>query len=68
LVSSLLGFNLGVESGQLVIVLVFLPLAYALRRSWVYQRFSTGVGSESIALIGAVWLLERMFDVRLLPV
>jgi len=68
LVSSLLGFNLGVESGQLVIVLAFLPLAYALRRSWVYQRFSTGVGSELIALIGTVWLVERVLDIRLLPV
>jgi hypothetical protein len=38
LVLSLLGFNLGVEVGQLAIVAVFLPLAYALRNTGFYRR------------------------------
>ena len=33
LVLSLVGFNVGVELGQLAIVALFLPLAYLLRRS-----------------------------------
>ena len=37
LASSLLGFNLGVEIGQLAIVVVFLPLAWVLRYSVFYQ-------------------------------
>jgi hypothetical protein len=32
---ALVGFNLGVEIGQLAIVAAFLPLAFALRASWV---------------------------------
>ncbi len=33
LVLALVGFNLGVEAGQLAIVALFLPLAFALRRT-----------------------------------
>ena len=63
---ALLGFNVGVELGQLAIVLAFLPLAYALRRSWFYQRAVMVGGSLAIAALAAVWLAERAFDLRLL--
>jgi hypothetical protein len=64
---ALLGFNAGVESGQLVIVAAFLPLAYLVRRSWMYQRFTLVAGSSAIALLATVWFLERALDLRLLP-
>jgi hypothetical protein len=38
LLLALVGFNVGVELGQLAIVLVFLPLAFALRRTVFYRR------------------------------
>src|SRR2546429_1283833 len=38
LLIALVGFNLGVEVGQLAIVSAFLPVAYALRASWFYRR------------------------------
>jgi hypothetical protein len=60
---SLAGFNLGVESGQLAIVLPFLPLAFLLRSTWTYRRLVFGGGSFAIAAIASVWLVERAFDV-----
>jgi HupE / UreJ protein len=65
---ALLGFNLGVEAGQLAIVAAFLPLAYLLRRSVFYRRAVLAGGSVLIALLAALWLLERVFDVKLMPV
>ncbi|MGJ9420493.1 HupE/UreJ family protein [Massilia sp. CMS3.1] len=66
LVLSLVGFNVGVELGQLAIVLVFLPLAYALRRGLFYRRVVLTGGSALIALIAVVWLAERVLDLKLL--
>ncbi|MBM3836280.1 MAG: HupE/UreJ family protein [Verrucomicrobia bacterium] len=63
---SLVGFNVGVELGQLAIVAVFLPLAFALRRSWAYHRLTLRLGSAAIAMVAMVWMFERMFDVTLL--
>ena len=64
---ALVGFNLGVEGGQLAIVAVFLPLAFWLRRGWFYQRLVMLGGSTLIAGLAGVWLVERMFDLKLLP-
>ena len=65
LVSSLFGFNVGVEIGQLAIVAVFLPLAWRLRKSWLYRQLFTW-GSLAIALVAAVWLVERIADIKLI--
>ncbi|WP_308921387.1 HupE/UreJ family protein [Janthinobacterium sp. J1-1] len=65
LVSSLFGFNVGVEIGQLAIVAVFLPLAWWLRKSWFYRQLFTW-GSLAIALVAAVWLVERIADIKLI--
>ncbi|UTY59629.1 HupE/UreJ family protein [Massilia sp. erpn] len=62
---SLAGFNLGVELGQLAIVAVFLPLAYALRATWFYRRTVLQGGSAAIALLAGIWLLERALDMKL---
>jgi len=66
LLLALVGFNLGVEVGQLAIVGVFLPVAYALRRGWFYRRLLFTGGSAAIALLALVWLAERVFDLKLL--
>ena len=62
---SLFGFNLGVEAGQLAIVAVFLPLAFALRSTWAYRRVMFAGGSVAIAAVATVWLVERAFDLAL---
>ncbi|MBA4176988.1 MAG: hypothetical protein C0505_10585 [Leptothrix sp. (in: Bacteria)] len=64
---ALLGFNLGVEAGQLAIVAAFLPAAYLLRRTAFYRRAVLQGGSALIALLAAVWLLERAFELKLMP-
>ena len=64
---ALIGFNVGVEIGQLAIVGVFLPLAFVLRRSWFYQRVVVIGGSLLIAAISAVWLSERAFNFKVMP-
>ena len=64
---ALLGFNLGVECGQLAIVAAFLPLAYAVRRSWFYRRVVLLGGSLVIAVVASVWFVERAFNLKLMP-
>jgi hypothetical protein len=68
LVLALVGFNLGVEAGQLAIVALFLPLAYALRASRFYRRTVMFGGSLAIALVAGIWLAERLFGFKLLPI
>jgi hypothetical protein len=67
LIRALVGFNLGVEAGQLAIVSVFLPLAYGLRRSWFYRCLTLKLGSIGIAVIAATWMSERLFNFKVLP-
>lgn len=54
-----LGFNLGVEAGQLAIVAVFLPVAFALRHSWIYQRCAFQGGSVAIVGVASLWVAQR---------
>ncbi len=65
LLTALVGFNVGVELGQLAIISAFLPPAYALRRTWPYRRVVFVGGSALIALVAAIWMVERAFDVRI---
>lgn len=66
LLLSLIGFNLGVEVGQLAIVALFLPLAFGFRRSWAYNYLTLKLGSAAIAMVATIWVVERMFEVTLL--
>jgi HupE / UreJ protein len=56
---SLVAFNLGVETGQLAVVLAIMPLAYLLRSSSFYRRGMMPWGSTAIAGLALVWFLER---------
>lgn len=60
---SLAGFNIGVEAGQLAIVLSFLPLAFVVRSTFAYRRMVFTGGSAAIAMVAATWFVERAFDV-----
>ncbi len=60
---ALASFNIGVELGQLAIVAVFLPLAFALRRTWVYQRVVYLGGSSMVAVIAFYWLWQRSLGI-----
>jgi hypothetical protein len=61
----LLGFNVGVELGQVAIVALMLPLLFGLRRTAFYRRAVLVGGSCLIAAIGAAWFLERAFALPL---
>ena len=62
LVLALVGFNAGVEVGQLTIVAVFLPLAFWLRGTRFYRVGVLIGGSLLVALLASWWLAQRMFD------
>ncbi|NND59810.1 MAG: HupE/UreJ family protein [Gammaproteobacteria bacterium] len=59
LVTELIGFNLGVEIGQLAIAAVVLPLIYALRNVVFYRRVLVPAVSVATALVATHWLLDR---------
>ena len=65
--SALFQFNLGVEAGQLVIVSVVLALLLLLRRWRGYPPIVLRAGSVLAATLAALWLVERVWDVQLLP-
>ena len=64
---SLLGFNVGVEIGQLILVAILVPLAYVSRSSWGYSRIALRSGSVVIAAVSLGWLLERSLNLQLMP-
>jgi hydrogenase/urease accessory protein HupE len=65
LVLSVLSFNIGVEVGQLMILIVMLPVLYLLRNKFEFRRV-TAVTSVAILIMGFTWLIERLFDLELL--
>jgi hypothetical protein len=65
LAGPLVGFNVGVEIGQLCIVAVVLPLAWSLRGTRSYRGAFAG-GSLAIAGVAGLWLVQRAFDLSLI--
>jgi hypothetical protein len=61
----LVGFNLGVELGQLLIVALFVPLAWALRDTRLYRVGVLRGGSLAIAGLALMWLAERALDLEI---
>ncbi len=59
LLLSLLGFNLGVEMGQGLILLFLFPLVFLLRKTRLYQIYIVKGGSLIISLVASVWLVQR---------
>jgi hypothetical protein len=55
----LLAFNLGIETGQLAVVLAVMPVIYALRSGAIYRRTVMPWGSAAIAAVALVWLVQR---------
>lgn len=58
LASSLLGFNLGIELTQLLVVALIMPSMYVLSRTAAYGAVRTALAMAGSLLSGA-WLLER---------
>ena len=63
---ALVGFNLGVEAGQLAIVAVVLPVIYFLRHNDTYRKIILPAVSCLIIAVALIWFTQRAFDVSLL--
>ncbi len=61
---ALVGFNLGVELGQLAIVVAFVPVAFWLRRTVFYRVGVLTFGSILVAIVASYWFIQRAFDVQ----
>lgn len=59
---TLAGFNIGVELGQLAIVLVLFPIFYQLRHTALYRVGIMKTGSVLLIAIALFWFEERAFD------
>src|SRR6185312_4785819 len=56
---ALVGFNLGVELGQMAIVSAFVPVAFLLRTTQFYRRWFMPIGSVIIAIVALYWFAQR---------
>ena len=63
LIPALLGFNLGVEIGQLGVVAILWPLLVAGRRFAPIptQRFAAELSAAALCGLGLYWMVERAF-------
>jgi len=66
LIVSLLGFNLGVEMGQIAFVALLFPIAASLRHTAMYRYWIFNGGSSAAALTASIWMFERVFDYELI--
>jgi hypothetical protein len=66
LVLALVGFNVGVEAGQLAIVALFLPVTFLIRHTAFYRRLILGAGSALIVALALIWFAERAFNLKLM--
>ena len=62
MLTSLLAFNLGVEVGQLLIIVLAVPLLNWLFRNAVSERMGTVIFSAILAHSGWHWLSSRASD------
>lgn len=60
---SLLGRNVGIEIGQLFVVLITFPAVFLLRRTVYYRPFFVA-GSVTLAIVSLFWMVERIFEVE----
>jgi hypothetical protein len=57
-----LGFNLGVELGQELIVVIVAPILWLLYRNARIKRVMVPVGAAAIFAIGSCWFVQRAFS------
>jgi hypothetical protein len=67
LLTSLLSFNVGVELGQLLVLILLIPLLDALFRFVVAERMGTIILSALVAHTGWHWMLDRANRLRQFP-
>jgi HupE / UreJ protein len=61
LASALIGFNVGVELGQAMILVLLSPFIYLLFHQALLKRYAVPTLAAGIALCGAFWFVQRAF-------
>lgn len=61
---SLVGFNVGVEIGQIVIIALIFPVLYLIRKLRLYPKLLVWL-SVLLIIISTYWFIERAFDIDL---
>ena len=64
MILSLLGFNIGVEVGQVLIICMIFPVLFLIRKMKIYPPIIK-YGSFLLIFISIYWFIERGFDVDL---
>ncbi|MFK7808450.1 MAG: HupE/UreJ family protein [Saprospiraceae bacterium] len=64
MILSLLGFNVGVELGQVLIICMVFPVLYIIRKFKLYPAIIK-YGSVLLIFIAIYWFIERAFDIDL---
>jgi hypothetical protein len=59
LAAALAGFNIGVELGQISLVLLLLPILYIYRSSRWFRLATLYGGSAAISVFATLWIYER---------
>ena len=63
----MLQFNVGLELGQLMIVVCVTALLFMLRGRSFYRGWVIRGGSYAAIFVGMLWLIERTANVSLMP-
>lgn len=59
LLQALIGFNVGVELGQLAIVAALMPVTYLIRESVLYRQMLLPAGAATISCLAIYWIGTR---------
>ena len=65
--SALLGFNLGIEAGQILVALLFLAAARPLREVAPLARTLLPAGSLAAMAVAGLWLVDRALALGVAP-
>lgn len=60
IVVPLMGFNLGVEAGQLLVAALVVPLLLLLRRHARFERYGVPALSAVVIVVSTLWLWQRL--------
>ncbi|CAN5858188.1 hypothetical protein BH11VER1_BH11VER1_24910 [soil metagenome] len=60
LLVGLLGFNVGVEGGQLAVIAMAVAVTFWIKKPVLYRKFIVIPGSLIIAALGLKWMIERL--------
>jgi hypothetical protein len=61
MVLSLFGFNLGVEIGQVFVIILVFPVLYMMRNYAFFPKVILRFGALALIMLSAVWFVERAF-------